>query len=107
MWMMLQHGEPDDYVVATGTDYTVRDFLELSFEHAGLDWEKYVKFDPRYLRPTEVDSLIGDASRANNALGWVPKVLTPQLSRIMVDSDIEALKVEGKPYVDAVVKVAE
>ena len=104
MWMMLQHDTPDDYVVSTGTDYTVRDFLQLSFEHVGLDWEKYVKFDERYLRPTEVDALVGDSSRARNALGWVPKVLTPELARIMVDSDIKALEAEGKPYIDRVVK---
>lgn len=103
MWRMLQAEEPDDYVVATGTDYTVKDFLQFSFEHAGLDWEKYVKFDERYLRPTEVDALVGDASRAKEKLGWVPKVLTPQLARIMVDADIEALEAEGKPWIDSVV----
>lgn len=104
MWMMLQHDTPDDYVVSTGTDYTVRDFLQLSFEHVGLDWEKYVKFDERYLRPTEVDALVGDSSRARNALGWVPKVLTPELAQIMVDSDINALEAEGNHYIDKVVK---
>ena len=104
MWMMLQHNEPDDYVVSTGTDYTVRDFLQLSFQHVGLDWEKYVKFDERYLRPTEVDALVGDSSRARNALGWVPKVLTPELAQIMVDSDIKALEAEGTHYIDKVVK---
>lgn len=104
MWMMLQHNEPDDYVVSTGTDYTVRDFLQLSFEHVGLDWEKYVKFDERYLRPTEVDALAGDSSRARNALGWVPKVLTPELAQIMVDSDIASLEAEGTHYIDKVVK---
>jgi GDPmannose 4,6-dehydratase len=104
MWMMLQHDTPDDYVVATGTDYTVRDFLQLSFEHVGLDWEKYVRFDERYLRPTEVDALVGDSSRAREALGWVPKVLTPELAQIMVDSDVLALEAEGKPYIDQVVK---
>lgn len=104
MWMMLQHNEPDDYVVATGTAYTVRDFLQLSFEHAGLDWEKYVKFDPRYLRPTEVDSLIGDSTRANRALGWKPRIFTPELARIMVDSDIAALSAEGEHYIDTVVQ---
>ena len=103
MWRMLQADEPDDYVVATGTDYTVKDFLQFSFEHAGLDWEKYVKFDERYLRPTEVDALGGDASRAKEKLGWVPKVMTPQLARIMVDADIEALEAEGKPWIDSVV----
>ncbi|HZI96614.1 MAG TPA: GDP-mannose 4,6-dehydratase [Actinomycetales bacterium] len=92
MWRMLQHHEPTDYVVATGAAYSVRDFLQLSFEHAGLDWERHVQFDDRYLRPTEVDSLIGDASRAHDLLGWKPQVLTPQLARIMVDADIADLE---------------
>jgi GDPmannose 4,6-dehydratase len=103
MWRMLQVDAPDDYVVATGTDYTVRDFLQFSFEHAGLDWEKYVKFDERYLRPTEVDALVGDSSRAQTKLGWVPKVMTPELAVIMVDADIEALEAAGKPWIDKVV----
>jgi GDPmannose 4,6-dehydratase len=103
MWRMLQADEPDDYVVATGKDYTVRDFLQISFEHVGLDWEKYVKFDERYLRPTEVDALVGDASRAADKLGWVPKVYTPQLARIMVDADIEALNATGEHWIDKVV----
>ena len=91
MWRMLQHDEPSDYVVATGTSYTVRDFLQFAFDHAGLDWEKHVKFDDRYLRPTEVDSLIGDPAKAATLLGWKPQVLPPELARIMVDADIHAL----------------
>ena len=91
MWEMLQHTEPGDYVLATGTAYTIRDFLRFSFEHVGLDWEKYVQFDERYLRPSEVDSLIGDASRAGSVLGWRPSVLTPELARIMVDADQAAI----------------
>jgi GDPmannose 4,6-dehydratase len=91
MWRMLQADEPADYVLATGTSYSVRDFVELSFAHAGLDWEKHVRLDPRYLRPTEVDDLIGDASRARDQLGWEPKVHTPELVRIMVDADVAAL----------------
>jgi GDPmannose 4,6-dehydratase len=91
MWRMLQQDEPTDFVVATGTSYTVRDFLQFAFEHAGLDWEKHVKFDDRYLRPTEVDSLIGDASKAAELLHWKPQVLTPELAGIMIDADIEAL----------------
>jgi GDPmannose 4,6-dehydratase len=87
MWRMLQADEPDDYVVATGTSYTVGDFVRLAFEHVGLDWEKHVRFDPRYLRPTEVDNLVGDASKARTRLGWQPQVLTPQLVAIMVDAD--------------------
>ena len=87
MWAMLQHNVPDDYVLATGTAYSVRDFLGFAFGHVELDWEKYVRFDERYLRPAEVDSLIGDASHATSVLGWSPKVMTPELAAIMVDAD--------------------
>ncbi|MGU3501263.1 GDP-mannose 4,6-dehydratase [Mycobacterium sp. C31M] len=100
MWRMLQADKPEDFVLATGTAYTVRDFVELSFAHAGLDWSEHVKFDERYLRPTEVDSLIGSAEKAQRVLGWTPKVLTPQLAAIMVDADIEALAHDG-PWIDA------
>ena len=102
MWRMLQHDTPEDFVVATNTAYTVKDFLQLSFEHVGLDWEKYVKFDERYLRPTEVDSLIGDYSKAKELLGWTPSILTPRLAQIMVDADVRALELGGTRYVDAV-----
>ena len=91
MWMMLQQDQPDDYVVSTGTDYSVRDFIEFSFEHAGLDWEKYVKFDERYLRPTEVDSLVGSSALAEKIFGWKAQVLPNQLAKIMVDHDIAQL----------------
>jgi len=100
MWRMLQHDTPDDYVVATGTKYTVKDFLALSFEQVGLEWEKYVRFDERYIRPTEVDALIGDASKAHTVLGWKPQVLTPELARIMVDADIAALEHGGTAWID-------
>lgn len=100
MWRMLQADDPDDYVLATGGDYSVRDFLETAFDHAGLDWEKHVKFDERYLRPTEVDALIGDASKAQDKLGWKATVHTPQLARIMVDADIAALNCEGRAWID-------
>ena len=100
MWRTLQHDEPSDYVVATGTKYTVRDFLQTSFEHVGLDWEKYIKFDPRYLRPTEVDALIGDASKAHDVLGWKAKVHAPELARLMVDADVEALQHVGSSWID-------
>jgi GDPmannose 4,6-dehydratase len=102
MWRMLQAEEPDDFVLATGTQYTVRDFLQFAFEHVDLDWQKYVKFDERYLRPTEVDALVGDSTRAQNKLKWIPKVQTPELARIMVDADIQALEAEGKPWIDKV-----
>ncbi len=87
MWRMLQADEPSDYVVATGTSYTVRDFVEFAFAHAGLDWQEYVRFDERYLRPAEVDALIGDAAHAERTLGWKATVRTPELARIMVDAD--------------------
>jgi GDPmannose 4,6-dehydratase len=92
MWLMLQADEPDDFVVATGVGYSVRDLVSASFERVGLDWEKHVKFDERYLRPTEVDSLIGDASKANEKLGWSATTLTPQLAQIMVDAEVEAAR---------------
>ncbi|MDP4013825.1 MAG: GDP-mannose 4,6-dehydratase [Candidatus Nanopelagicales bacterium] len=91
MWRMLQVDDPDDYVVATGTSHTVRDFVEFAFEHAGLDWEKHVRFDDRYLRPTEVDYLVGDASKAETVLGWKPKTMAPDLAKLMVDADLAAL----------------
>jgi GDPmannose 4,6-dehydratase len=92
MWRMLQAPEPSDYVVATGTSHTVRDFVEYAFGHAGLDWQKHVRFDERYLRPSEVDALIGDARKAADELGWKPSVLAPELARIMVDADRAALE---------------
>jgi GDPmannose 4,6-dehydratase len=94
MWLMLQQDKPDDYVVATGETHTVREFLIESFGHAGLDWEKYVKFDARYLRPTEVDLLIGDPSKAKKQLGWEPKTKFKDLVRIMTDADITTLEKE-------------
>jgi GDPmannose 4,6-dehydratase len=91
MWRMMQAPEPQDYVLATGTAHTVRDFVQLAFGHVGLDWEKYVEHDQRYERPTEVDALIGDYSKAKRDLGWEPTVLTPELVRIMVEGDIKLL----------------
>ncbi|MDA3023053.1 MAG: GDP-mannose 4,6-dehydratase [Actinomycetota bacterium] len=95
MWRMLQADEPEDFVLATGTAFTIRQFLTLAFSHAGLEWEDYVKFDPKFLRPTEVDELIGDAGKAKALLGWEAKVLPPELARIMVDADIARL--DGAP----------
>lgn len=102
MWRMLQTDHPEDFVLATGGNYTVRDFLQFSFEHAGLKWEDHVRFDERYLRPSEVDALIGDASKAQDKLGWKASVHTPQLARLMVDADIEALKHAGNGWIDTV-----
>ncbi len=87
MWQMLQQDEPSDYVIATGAPYSVRDFVQYAFDHAGLDWQRHVRFDERYLRPAEADALVGDASKAATELGWKPNVLTPDLARIMVDAD--------------------
>jgi GDPmannose 4,6-dehydratase len=92
MWLMLQQEQPDDYVVATGETHSVREFLEESFSYAGLDWKKYVELDPRYLRPSEVDLLIGDASKAKRQLNWEPKVKFKELVRLMVDADVQLLK---------------
>lgn len=102
MWRMLQADEPEDFVLATGAGYTVRDFLQYAFEHVGLNWENHVRFDERYLRPTEVDALIGDCSKAERKLGWTPTVKTPELARLMVDADIESLKHAGGKWIDSV-----
>jgi GDPmannose 4,6-dehydratase len=91
MWLMLQAEEPNDYVLATGTAYSVRDFVQIAFDHVDLDWHQHVRFDDRYLRPSEVDCLIGDASKAATELDWKPTTLTPDLARLMVDADLSAL----------------
>ncbi len=89
MWMMLQQKKPDDFVIATGQTHSVREFLEEAFRYAGLDWKKHVKFDPRYLRPTEVDYLKGDASKARKVLGWKNETSLKQLVARMVDHDMQ------------------
>jgi GDPmannose 4,6-dehydratase len=100
MWRMLQHDVAQDYVLATGQARTIRDFLKASFEALDMDWEKYVEFDPRYLRPTEVDSLIGDYSLAETELGWAPKTNPDKLAQIMVQADVESLSHEGSAWID-------
>ncbi len=92
MWLMLQQDEPDDYVVSTGVTHTVKRLVELAFSHAGLDWQKYVKIDQRFIRPAEVDLLIGDPAKAKNILGWEPTVDFSTLVRMMVDADIQRLQ---------------
>ena len=92
MWKMLQVDKPDDYVIGTGTDFSVKDFVRLAFEHVDLDWEKYVRFDEKYLRPTEVDTLVADASKAEKELGWKSSVGPEQLAAIMVDHDIATIE---------------
>ena len=94
MWLMLQQEKPDDYVIATGETHSVQEFLEEAFSHVGLDWQKFVEIDPKYLRPAEVDLLIGDASKAKAALGWQPTVTFQALVRLMVDADVAALQHE-------------
>jgi GDPmannose 4,6-dehydratase len=94
MWRMLQADEPDDFVLATNETHTVKEFVQVAFDHVGLDWEKHVKYDARYERPAEVDLLIGDPAKAKKKLGWEPKVRFKELVRIMVDADVEML--EGK-----------
>jgi GDPmannose 4,6-dehydratase len=88
MWLMMQQDEPEDYVIATGETHSVREFLDEAFGYLDLDWKQYVEIDPRYFRPSEVDLLIGDASRAREKLGWEPKVTFKQLIRMMVDADL-------------------
>jgi GDPmannose 4,6-dehydratase len=91
IWLMLQQNEPEDFVVSSGVPHTVRDFAMLAFEHAGLDWERHIKVDPAFIRPAEVDQLIGDSSKARSKLGWEPTVGFSELVRMMVDADVERL----------------
>jgi GDPmannose 4,6-dehydratase len=88
MWLMLQQDTPDDYVVATGETHSVQEFVEESFAYAGLDWREYVKVDPKYFRPAEVDLLLGNPAKAKQKLGWTPKVTFKELVRLMVDADM-------------------
>ena len=105
MWMMLQREEPDDYVIGTGETRSVREFLEEAFSYVGLKWEEHVRFDEKYYRPTEVDELLADASKARIKLGWAPKVKFHELVRIMVDHDLEKAGLpapgEGKKILEA------
>jgi GDPmannose 4,6-dehydratase len=103
MWMMLQHQEPGDFVVATGEAFSVRQFLDEAFSYANLDWKEYVEIDPLYFRPTEVDYLLGDATKALNTFGWKPKTSFQQLVRMMVDSDLllaeqDSLTIKAHPH---------
>ncbi|MDP9052710.1 MAG: GDP-mannose 4,6-dehydratase [Acidobacteriota bacterium] len=95
MWQMLQHDSPDDFVIATGESFSVRDFVEAAFDYAKLDWTDFIEIDKRYLRPTEVDFLLGDATKARHHLGWQPKVDFKELVRMMVDADIELARQEA------------
>jgi len=92
MWLMLQQPEPDDYVVATGETHAVEEAVEIAFSHVGLDWHDYVKTDPKFFRPAEVDLLVGDCTKAKNVLGWKPEVSFQELITMMVDHDLKVLK---------------
>ena len=100
MWLMLQQDRADDYVIATGVSHSVRELVEVAFGHVNLDWRQYVKQDPRFLRPAEVDHLIGDASKARAALGWRPEVDFTALIRMMVDADLERLSRNARTTAD-------
>jgi GDPmannose 4,6-dehydratase len=99
MWQMLQQPEPGDYVVATGETHSVREFAEIAFAHAGLDWQQHVKSDPEFMRPAEVDQLVGDPARAKRELGWEPKHSFRDLVEMMVDADLERLAPAAAPKV--------
>ena len=100
MWLMLQRDEPDDYVIATGEKHSVRELVDIAFDHVGLDPEKHVRMDPRYLCPAEIEHLVGDYSKARKELGWEPRTSFEDLVRLMVDSDLELLS-SGVPQKQA------
>lgn len=95
MWLMLQHDEPDDFVLATGQTHTIREFLDYTFNYLDLDWQKHVEIDPRYFRPTEVDLLLGDPSKAKEKLGWTASTTCKELAELMVDHDLELARNEA------------
>ncbi len=92
MWLMLQHPQPDDFVIATGKTYSIKDLCEMAFQHVGLDWEKYVAIDPRFIRPTETGPLVGDYSKAHKLLGWEPKMCFSDLVAMLVDAHISRIQ---------------
>jgi GDPmannose 4,6-dehydratase len=98
MWLMLQQEQPDDYVIATGETYSIKEFLKIAFEYVNLDWNNFVEFDPRYLRPAEVELLIGDPTKAKTKLGWEPSVTFTELVHLMVDTDLHALGLKSPNY---------
>jgi GDPmannose 4,6-dehydratase len=98
MWLMLQQDQADDFVISTGEMHSVKELVEVAFGHVGLDWQKHVRLDPRFLRPAEVDQLLGDSTKARKTLGWTPEVDFKQLVTMMVDADLERLRrVPGVP----------
>ena len=94
MWLMLQQETPDDYVISTGETRSVREWVELCFKQVGLDWKQYVKMDERYLRPAEVDLLLGDSTKAREKLGWKPKVNLEMLAKMMIEHDMRLAQQE-------------
>jgi GDPmannose 4,6-dehydratase len=92
MWLMLQQEQPEDYVVGTGETHSVEEFVQIAFDHVGLDWRRHVVVDPAFYRPAEVDLLLGDPSKAQRVLGWRREVSFPQLVTMMVDADLEAAR---------------
>jgi len=94
MWRILQHDRPEDFVVGTGQSHSVREFLEEAFAYAGIDWKEHVKIDPKYFRPTEVENLVADGSKAKRLLGWEPKITFRELVRVMVDADMEEADID-------------
>ncbi|HEV7847429.1 MAG TPA: GDP-mannose 4,6-dehydratase, partial [Thermoleophilaceae bacterium] len=100
MWLMLQHDEPDDFVIATGEAHSVRELVDVAFDQVGLDPSEYVRTDPRFLRPAEVDHLIGDCTKAREKLGWEPRTSFEDMVRLMVDSDLDMLE-RGVPQKQA------
>lgn len=105
MWMMLQQERPEDYVIGTGETHSVKEFLEEVFGYAGLDWKKYVEIDPRYFRPTEIELLLADSSKARKELGWSPRITFKELVKIMVDSDMESAGLESPGEGKKILKV--
>jgi GDPmannose 4,6-dehydratase len=112
MWLMLQQDEPDDYVVATGEQHSVQEFVEETFGHLDLDWREHVEIDPKYFRPAEVDFLLGDTTKARAQLGWEPKVTFKELVRLMVEADMKLAQreqfMEGAPveFADVIKRVS-
>jgi GDPmannose 4,6-dehydratase len=100
MWLMLQADEPQDFVVGTGTSFSVKEFVAAAFDYKNLNWEDYVRFDAALTRPSEVDDLVGDATKAREELGWVPQIAGIDLVPVMVDSDVAAVSAKGSAYVD-------
>jgi len=96
MWLMLQQDTPDDFLVATGETHSVEELVTVAFDYVGLDWHDYVVQDPRYMRPAEVDLLVGDPSKAGKVLGWEPQVTFTQLIQMMIDADLKLLESGGK-----------